>query len=169
MMNTRIATLAAILAFTMAGTAMAQEATRLSKERDWEVYSYTGASGKVCYALSEPIKMLPTSVKHGKIYFFVSTRPAQSVKNEPSLTVEYNFKPDSDVNVDIDGKKFSMFTRDRGAWVENAAEEVRLVNAMKAGRSMTVKAVSKRGTNTSYTYSLSGITAALNAVGKACN
>ena len=50
----------------------------------------------------------------------------------------------------------------------NAAEEQRLVGAMKAGTRMTVKGVSQRGTNTSYSYSLSGITAALDAVAKAC-
>ncbi|MCK5744966.1 MAG: invasion associated locus B family protein, partial [Oricola sp.] len=39
-----------------------------------------------------------------------------------------------------------------------------LVAAMKAGAKMTVQAISARGTNTSYDYSLSGVTAALNAI-----
>ena len=50
------------------------------------------------------------------------------------------------------------------AWVENAAEEPALVAAMKGGKSMTVKAVSGRGTATSYSYSLSGISAALKQI-----
>jgi hypothetical protein len=39
---------------------------------------------------------------------------------------------------------------------------------MKAGRSMTVNGVSSRGTQTSYTFSLSGVTAAIAAADKAC-
>ena len=46
----------------------------------------------------------------------------------------------------------------------NAAEEPALVAAMKGGRSMTVKATSGRGTATSYSYSLSGISAALKQI-----
>jgi invasion protein IalB len=39
---------------------------------------------------------------------------------------------------------------------------------MKAGSSMTVKAISRRGTDTSYSYSLKGVTAALNQIAS-CN
>jgi hypothetical protein len=55
---------------------------------------------------------------------------------------------------------FTLFSRGNSGWVENAAEEPQLVAAMKAGTSMTVKAISRRGTNTSYSYSLKGVTAA---------
>ena len=57
-----------------------------------------------------------------------------------------------------------MFSKADSAWMENAAEEPQLVAALRAGRSMTVSATSSRGTNTSYTYSLSGVTAALNSI-----
>ena len=39
-----------------------------------------------------------------------------------------------------------------------------LVSAMRSGRSLSIQATSQRGTNTNYTYSLSGVTAALNAI-----
>ena len=64
-------------------------------------------------------------------------------------------------SVDIDGQKFTMFTKKDGAWMANPAEERKLVAAMKAGREMVVSGVSARGTQTTYTYSLSGVTAAI--------
>ena len=76
----------------------------------------------------------------------------------------YPLKEGSKVEVDVDGRKFSLFTRGNSAWVENAAEEPQLVAAMRAGSAMTVKAVSRRGTNTSYSYSLKGVTAALSQI-----
>ncbi len=50
--------------------------------------------------------------------------------------------------------------------MENAAEEPALVNAMKTGKDMQVQAKSRRGTGTAYSYSLSGISAALKQIEK---
>ena len=43
-----------------------------------------------------------------------------------------------------------------------------MIDAMRTGSNMTLQAVSRRGTRTSYTFSLSGVTAALNQAGQ-CN
>ena len=55
-----------------------------------------------------------------------------------------------------------------GAWVENAAEEGKLVEAMKAGRSMIVNGESSRGTKFEFLFSLSGVTAAINELPSIC-
>ena len=65
---------------------------------------------------------------------------------------------------DVDGKKFSMFTKGQNAWLENPAEEAAVVAAMKAGAKMSVAAASRRGTQTSYNYSLSGVTASISDI-----
>lgn len=51
----------------------------------------------------------------------------------------------------------------------NSEEDRKLVKAMKAGSKMVVVGYSSRGTKTTDTYSLSGFTAAYNAISKACN
>lgn len=79
----------------------------------------------------------------------------------------YPLQDNSKVNVVIDGRTFVMFTKGNSAWVENAAEEPALVAAMKSGKAMSVNAKSRRGTETSYSYSLSGISAALKQI-EAC-
>ena len=76
----------------------------------------------------------------------------------------YQLKENSKVNVVIDGRTFVMFTKGNSAWVENAAEEPALVAAMKSGKDMSVQATSRRGTGTTYSYSLSGISAALKQI-----
>jgi invasion protein IalB len=98
----------------------------------------------------------------------VTTRPAEGVSSEPSLLVGYPFKDKSSVSVDIDGKGFTLFTNNDGAWVENAATEAQLVSAMRAGREMTVTGESSRGTRTTYKFSLSGVTAAIDDSNAAC-
>ena len=85
-------------------------------------------------------------------------------KINSEIKLNETFKTSLSKTVTIDNKNFVMFVKDSSAWVENAAEEPALVAAMKGGSTMTVKATSARGTATSYTYSLSGISAALQKI-----
>lgn len=159
----------AIVGLVMSGAAaFAQSPTLLKQHNDWAAYSLTGGSGKVCYALTKPTQMLPGDRNHGDVFFFVTSRPAEGVNSEPSLLVGYPLKAKSTVVADVDGKPFSMFTNNDGAWVDNAATEAQLVGAMKAGREMTVRGESSRGTKTTYKFSLSGVTAAINTAAAAC-
>ncbi|TCL72793.1 invasion associated locus B family protein [Rhizobium sp. BK251] len=155
---------ALILILATAGVASAQSPTRIQQFQAWGAYSYQSGGGKVCYVLSVPTTKEPASVDHGDNFFIVSQRPGQNISYEPQAMMGYSLKENSKVNVNIDGKVFVMFTKDKAAWVENAAQEPALVAAMKGGHSMTVTAVSKKGTGTSYAYSLSGISAALKQI-----
>ncbi|MBO0905337.1 invasion associated locus B family protein [Jiella sonneratiae] len=158
-----LTTAAAFMIWSGAATA-APTPTRMNTFNDWGTYSYAGSGGKVCYILSTPKKLLPANVDHGDIFFLVSQKPGEGVSYEPQAVMGYDLKEGSKVTVDIDGKKFSMFTKGNSAWMENAAEEPQLVSAMRSGRSLSLQATSSRGTDTSYTYSLSGVTAALNSI-----
>lgn len=157
------------LALVMAasGVASAQSPTRIQQFNAWGAYSYQAGNGKVCYVLSVPKERTPASVDHGDIFFLVSQRPGQNISYEPQAMMGYPLQDNSKVNVVIDGRTFVMFTKGNSAWVENAAEEPALVAAMKSGKAMSVNAKSRRGTETSYSYSLSGISAALKQI-EAC-
>ena len=147
-----------------ATVALAQTPTRIQQFNAWGAYSYNSAKGKVCYVLSVPSDKQPAGVDHGDNFFMVTQRPGQNISYEPQAMMGYTLKTGSKIIANVDGKAFTLFTKDKSAWLENAAEEPALVAAMKAGKSLTLKAVSTRGTNTSYTFSLSGITAALNKI-----
>jgi hypothetical protein len=149
---------------TLSTAAFAQSPTRMNQHNAWGAYSYDGSNGKVCYVLSVPTSSEPASVNHGDNFFLISQRPGQNVSYEPQAMMGYPLREESKVNVTVDGRQFTLFTRGNSAWVENAAEEPTLISAMRAGSSMTVSATSGRGTATTYSYSLSGVTAALNEI-----
>lgn len=163
--------LAAVALTLGAGTALAQSAspTPLGQFTDWAAYSATNDGKKVCYILSQPKKSEPQGVNRDPIYFFITSRPDQDVKNEVSIIMGYPLDPNSTPTAVIDGTSFDLFAKNDSAWVANAAEEQRLVGAMRAGIDMSVKGTSTRGTNTTDTYSLSGVTAALERIAKECN
>ena len=163
-MFVRKLTTALAIVMACASAASAQSPTRIQQFNAWGAYSYQAGAGKVCYVLSVPKEKNPASVDHGDIFFLVSQRPGQNISYEPQAMMGYPLQENSKVTVTIDAKSFTMFTKGNSAWVENAAEEPALVAAMKNGKAMSVAAKSRKGTATSYSYSLSGISAALKQI-----
>ncbi|MBP0437836.1 invasion associated locus B family protein [Tianweitania sediminis] len=159
-----LTTLTGLAFLALATPAFSQAATKIGVHGDWGTYSYQGNGGKVCYVLTVPTAKQPNSLDHGDIFFFVSQKPGQNVSFEPQFIASYDFQTNSKVQVQVGDRSFSMFTRGKSAWMENPAEEPQLVAAMRAGADMKVAAKSGRGNDTSYTFSLKGITAALSSI-----
>ena len=159
-----ISAVAGLVLLAGAMPALAQSATKIGQHNAWGTYSYQSGNGKVCYVLTVPTDKQPPSLDHGDIFFFVSQRPGQKVTYEPQFIASYDFQQNSKVQVTVGGKTFSMFTKGKSAWVENAAEEPLLIAAMRGGSDMKVAAKSKRGNPTNYAFSLKGISAALSSI-----
>ena len=103
------------------------------------------------------------------VYLFISTRPAEKVSNEVSVLVTgYPFKPNSEASVAVGGATFAMYTQNDGAWVKNAAEEAKMIETMRKGADLVVKATSSRGTKTTDTFSLKGASQALDRASQEC-
>jgi invasion protein IalB len=150
-----------------AGTA---QPTLLGQFGDWGAYTATPGGRKVCFALAKPTSSQtnPPNRPRDPPYVFVSTRPAEKVQNEVSVIIGYPFKPNSEATVDIGGTNFAMYTQQDGAWIKNAAEEARMVDAMRRGSELVVKGVSGRGTQTTDTFSLRGLAQALDRIAQEC-
>ena len=157
-------TAACLTAAILTAPAAAQAPTRIKQHNAWGAYSHSGSDGKICYILSVPTQKEPADRDHGDVFFMLAKHPGQAAKYEPQFTVGYPFKDESKVVLNIDGKEFSMFTKGSNAWMEKPEEEPTVVAAMRAGSKMSVSGTSRRGTNTSYAYSLSGVTASLNEI-----
>ena len=144
--------------------------TLLQQYGDWGVYTGTNSGNKVCFALSQPSssETNPPNRPRGQIYLFVSTRPADNVRNEVSVIIGYPFRTDSDATAEVGTTKFILQTQGDNAWVKNSGEEAQLVDAMRRGADLVVSGVSGRGTTTTDRYSLAGISAALDRVRQEC-
>jgi len=143
----------------------------LGQYGDWGAYMATPGGKKVCFALAKPAESqtIPANRPRDPAYMFVSSRPAERVKDEVSIIIGYGFKPNSDATIDLGGTNFPMYTQNDGAWIKNAAEEARLVDSMRKGSDLVVKGTSARGTQTTDTYSLKGLAQALDRVGQECS
>lgn len=139
----------------------------LGSFQDWTAFS-DGADRRICYIGSIPKKAEGKYTQRGDTYVLATHRPKEDVFGEISVEAGYTYKPGSEVEVDVDGKTFKLFTQGGNAWAYDENADQALVNAMKAGQRMIVKGTSSRGTPTTDTYSLSGFTAAFNAIDRAC-
>jgi invasion protein IalB len=159
------ATLAASL--TLSSAALAATPEPLGTYKDWRAFSMAEGGGNVCFIVSTPQDMSPKNVQRGEVFFLVTDWGND--KPEPSIITGYTFKPNSKTSLQIGSDKFSLFTKDDGAWFRSEKDETRLINAMKRGSKMSVTGTSDRGTLTTDHYSLSGITAALDKISRTCN
>ena len=149
-------------------SAFAQDVTLLEKFKDWSAYAVAG-SPKVCFAVAKPKESTPKAVKRGPIFFYISRWPEDNVVEEVSVKMGYPFAEGAKVTATIGNAKFELFTKDEGAFVEKSDMEDKLVEAMKSGSTMKVQGRSARGTNTTDTYSLKGLSDALDRAAKECS
>jgi hypothetical protein len=146
------------------------DATLLGQFGDWGAYIAWPGGKKRCFALARPSssKTMPANRPRDPAYFFISWRPDDRVRDEVSVIFGYGVKPNVVASIEISGAAYAMYTQDDGAWVKSAADETRLVDAMRKGTDVTVKGTSAKGTASTDVYSLRGLPQALNRVGQEC-
>jgi hypothetical protein len=169
-----LAALAAALAASLAISHAAEPATLLGVSKDWSAFTSGSGSAKICYTLSKPTATAPKTAKRDAVYFIITDWPGRKpkTKSEPEAVPGYQYKDGATVTAQVGGAKFDMFAKnDAGAgaaWVRERADEVRMIEAMKHAKQLVVTGTSVRGTVTHDTYSLAGLSDALNKIHDAC-
>ena len=135
---------------------------------DWAVHSKTQNGEKICYALAKAKSKTPSSVKHGDIYFMVADWKSGAAKEQPSLLTGFPLKAQIPPTARVGSTRIPMYADGSEAFVESNNDEKKLVRSMRKGSTMRVDAVSQRGTQISYEFSLRGVTAALGKARTVC-
>lgn len=135
---------------------------------DWGAYTSGKDKAKVCYALSQPKERLPKGLNRDPAYVFISNRLGDGVRNEFSVIMGFPLKVGGAASVTVGSAAFQMLTKDKSAWLRNAAEEAQLIEAMKKGSALVIKAASIKGNETTDRYSLSGLGQAIERAQKEC-
>jgi len=158
-----------LASWAMPAVAEEQTVNLLQKYEHWDAYATSEGGSKVCFVASQPQDSSPKNAPRGPIYFYVSLYSDGKVTLEVSVRMGESFAPGGKVTVTIGNKNFELLTEDESAFVETKVSEEKLVKAMKAGASMRVQARSTSGANTSDSYSLIGVTDALERIHKECS
>jgi len=145
------------------------ETTLIGQFGTWGAYVGKAHGGKVCFALAKPAssKSNPSRPRE-PAYAFVSTRPAEKVINEVFVMIGYTLKQGSPSTLEVGGGTYAMFAQGDAIWIQNAAEERRMVEAMRRSSNFVVKGTSAKGVETTDTFSLKGLAQALDKIAQDC-
>jgi len=155
----------AAFAGTIPAFAQEQSTNRVAAKTDWSVFVENDP--KECWSVSAPKETVNTrdgrvvAVRRGDILLFVFYRPAAGVSGQVTFTGGYPFANGSTVNLTIGDSQFELFTEGEWAWPASAADDAKIIAAMKRGSDAVLTARSGRGTVTKDTFSLLGFTAAV--------
>lgn len=135
---------------------------------DWIMHQSAGTGSKICFVATQPKSKEPATANRSKIVLYISAWPKEGVKSEISIKMGYPIKTGSTVAVTVGSDAFNLFGKEDRAYVADATEELKLIEAMKKGSKLTVQGTSGKGTATTDTYSLSGLGQAMQALAAAC-
>ncbi|MEM9838651.1 MAG: invasion associated locus B family protein [Pseudomonadota bacterium] len=164
----RLTALAVLAAVSASAAAQTAEPKQVATYRDWMVFTHEVGGDLVCYAVTEPKDVSPASANHGDVFFSVATWRSGAASNQPSFMAGYELQDGSEPTVRVGSDRWEMFSSSKEGFIESARQEDRLVDAMRRGSEMRVSATSARDTATNYTFSLFGISNALERVESVC-
>ena len=158
-----------------AGMAPAQEEStnRVDAMTDWSVF--VGDDPRECWAVTTFKESVNTkdgrvvSVNRGEILLMVFYRPGAEVQGQVAFTGGYPFANGSTVNATVGDAEFELYTEGEWAWPATPQDDARMITAMKRGADAVLTAVSSRGTTTKDTFSLCGVTAAVEDAEQRCS
>jgi hypothetical protein len=144
--------------------------TLLGRYGDWGAYSASPGGKKVCFASAKPSSSEtdPPGKSRDPTFIFISSRPADKVNNEISITMGYPFQPRSEATLGIGSVSFALATRKDAAWIKNPVEEPNLIEAMRAGQNAVLKGKSAKGTYSTDIFALNGLRDALDRSAQDC-
>jgi hypothetical protein len=134
---------------------------------DWGAYMAQGKE-KTCYALASPKDRAPSTLQRDPAYVFISSRPSENVRNEVSIIMGFPMKDNAEAKAEIGNSSYDLIAKGSNAWVKNPAQENQFIEALKRGSKLVVKAPSTKGKVTTDSYSLAGLSQALDRVHKEC-
>jgi hypothetical protein len=136
----------------------------------WGAYTAVQNGKKVCFTLTKPVtaSTAPPNGPRESAWIFVTSWPADVVKDEVSIDFGYVLEPNTDATVEIAGRSFAMWPHANIAWVKNPGEESLLLETMRRAADITVKGRSASGMVSTDVYSLKGFSPALDRARLAC-
>lgn len=158
--------LAALAAAALAAAAGAQDTQVLGRFQDWYATTYVEDGARTCYATSEPTQSEGNYTRRGPAYVHVTLGAGGG--GVVSIEAGYPYREASEAEAQIGTETFRLFTDGETAWTFDADDDRAMIAAMRRGARMIVKGVSQRGTETTDTYSLLGLTKAMEALAEAC-
>lgn len=159
---------AAVALFPGASAVNAQTVSLAGQSGNWNIYADTADPKKLCFIAARPTESLPAGANRSPVYFYVTSWPKDGVRSEISVKLGYPIKAGSEPVISVGADTFKLYIKDDRAFISEPVRELKVIEAMKKGSTLVVKATSERGTETTDTFSLAGVSQALQSLTTSC-
>ncbi len=146
----------------------AQEVKVLGTFGKWIAQTYQENGQAVCFMSVKPGSTEGAVKARGEALFMVTHRPSEQAFDVISVVAGYEYQPDSDVGVTVNGKRFNLFTSGGRAWARDGTTDQTIVQMMIKGNTAAVRGITSRGGVTTDIFPLAGFTAAHKAISDNC-
>lgn len=159
-------TVSALCGFS--STVAAQDVAKLTSFTDWSLFTDGKSPHLFCFLTSEPKTSEPADVAREAPRIYISAWPKDGVKSEFSARLGFPPKKNSEIAASVANAPFKMFAADDRAYVQDATQELKLLEAMRKGAKLAVTATTATGAAVTDTYSLSGLGQAMQELQSTC-
>lgn len=122
---------------------------------------------KKCYIVSFPTKSIGNYKKEREPYILV-TRFQKKQIEEVSVYSGFEYKIGGDIYLSIDGKQFTMFTKDDIAWAKNKEQDKEIISSLLDSFQLKIRSESSTTEYVVDEYSLKGLTRAYKRIKELC-
>ena len=154
--------------FVPVGSVHAQSVSKTGTFSDWSLYTDERKPHQFCFVTAEPKSSEPQDTAREMPHLYISAWPKDGVKAEVSVFLGFPAKKNTEVTANVAPANFRMSANDDRAYVNDATQELKLVDAMKKGSKMAVAATTQTGAAVTDTYSLSGLGQAMQELQTTC-
>jgi len=158
------------LAVTAGGAIAAgqPQMTLASTFGDWSLMTDTNAPHLFCFITSEPKSSQPTDAQRQPPRAYISAWPKDGIRAEVSFRMGFRVKKNTPGLATVSPAGFRLFGSEDRVYVTDSTRELKLVEAMRKGSTLTVAATPTNGAAVTDTYSLNGVETALQKLQETC-
>lgn len=135
---------------------------------DWSVFTLTDlGEEQKCYVVSFPTKSIG-NYKNAREPYILITKFKDKGIEEVSIYSGFEYKIGSDIHISIDGKQYTMFTKNDIAWAKSKQQDKEIISNLLNGYLLKVRAESSKSEYIVDEYSLKGLTRAYKRMRELC-
>ena len=146
----------------------AEAVTRADTFGDWTVMTDTDVPHSFCFVTSEPKSSARAGTQREAPRAYISAWPKDGIKGEVSFRMGFQMRKTAEGTASVSPASYKLFGAKDRAYVADSTQELKLVEAMRKGSTMTVAMPSDHGASVTDTYSLNGVGLALQKLQATC-
>lgn len=145
-----------------------QQMTRVNTYGAWSLMTDTADPHLFCFITSEPTSSQSATANRQSPRAYISAWPKDGIRGEVSFRMGFRVKKNTPGMATVNPTGFRLFGSGDRVYVSDSTRELKLVEAMRKGSTMTVAATPASGATVTDTYSLSGVGQALQKLQDTC-